>query len=721
MGFRVLRITICAFALCTLGQVSASPQQAPEDASPAVAKGKYESNTRPLDIRLFHSLNRAGTPVLSPDQTRLLFTQSHYSQDDNKSATFINVLDIASGNITRLTQDKIGLSFSNPLWFDDSTFGYLHKGSIYSQPLQSGVNGSVVYTPPVGISTVSYRKDTGLLAFIASVYPDADLQKTSELEAAENKKIDSAQIYNSLWIRHWNEWMTLEKPNVFVVPVAQPSDGSQSGSWSAGKEVNLMQSLPPFRDPLIRWYAEDYVIDSKGKRVAFVTRNPSDDMTWGTNVDIYLVDTDGKSKPKLLTGSVHGIAGSPAFSPDGNRLAWLQMETPGYESDINRIYIHDIPSGRTTSIARDWDLTPQSLLWSADGSDIYAVTGDKGNNAIFSVSVATGKRQKITHSGNAGNLRLLGKDKLVLTHSAQDKCGNIHILDLGTKNVRQVTDVNSEKLKDVYLGPAEDFWFRGARGEYVHGWLVKPPGFDPKKKYPVAYLVHGGPQQNNLHSFSYAQWNPNMYASAGFVAVQVNFHGSPSYGQNFTDSIHLQWGGYPYEDLMKGLDYLISTRSYIDKDRLVALGASYGGYMMNWFNSQTRRFKALVNHDGMFSSSAFWYSTDELWFPEHDFGGVPFDARARQNYERWNPERFANNFATPTLFIQGEKDFRLTVDNAVGPFTLLRRKGVPARLMYFPDEDHWTNHVGNSVRWYTEVLRWITTFTNTTLPYPLEL
>ncbi|KAI9505486.1 Alpha/Beta hydrolase protein [Coemansia spiralis] len=534
-------------------------------------------------------------------------------------------------------------------------------------------------------------------------------------ESAETKKIDSAQIFDNLWVRHWDEWMTLKKPNVFSVPISNDSNG-----WVFGEEINLMNGLPVFHDPLIRWSADEYTVDRQGVNVAFVVRNPSDDMAWQTNVDVYIVPIRGNKSPKLLSGSAAGAASGPAFSPDGKYIAWLQMETPAYESDINRIYIHDIASDSTASIARDWELSPLSLLWSSDGKSIYAVVGDKGNNVVYAVDVATGKCQQLTENGSASGLRLLGSDKLVLIHADQDKCSNVHVLDIGTRDMRQLTDVNKDKLKDIYIGPAEDFWFEGARGDKVHGWLVKPLQFDPTKKYPLIYLVHGGPQQYNTHTFSYAQGNPNMYASAGFVTVQVNFHGSASYGQNFTDSIFQQWGGYPYEDLMKGLDYLLQTRSYIDKSRMAAMGASYGGYMMNWFNGHTDRFKALVNHDGMYSTTGFWHSTEELWFPEHDFGGVPYDTKARIHYEQFNPERFAANFSTPTLFIQGGNDFRLTVEQSLAPFTLLRRKGVAARLMYFADENHWITRTGNSVKWYTEVLRWIAEFTNTTLPYKLN-
>ncbi|KAJ1940805.1 dipeptidylpeptidase, partial [Linderina macrospora] len=581
-----------------------------------------------------------------------------------------------------------------------------------------------VFAPPIDISSVKYLKQSGLLAFTADVYPDCALHKTRELQDAEKHKIDSAQIYDNLWPRHWNEWMGLRKSNLFTVSLSRTDgdsgDSDASSVWKVGNETNLMHGLPVYHDPMIRWSIDDFTVDPAGARIAFVTRKPTDKMTSTTNVDIYVVDTSGDNL-QLLTGHVHGIAGGPAFSQDGKLLAWLQMETGGYEADINRIYVHNLDKNETTSIARDWDLTPNSLLWSSDARTLFAVVGDKGHNVVYSIDVATGKRAKLTEHGTAGGLRRLSQDKLLLTHGNTNKCSNIHILDISSKELKQLTDVNQDKLRDVYVGDAEDFWFTGARGDQVHGWLVKPHDFDPSKKYPVAYLVHGGPQQANLHTFSYAQWNPNMYASAGFIAVQVNFHGSTTYGQNFTDSIRMQWGGYPYVDLMKGLDYLIKHYDFVDKDRMVALGASYGGYMMNWFNGHTTRFKALVNHDGMFSAPMFWYSTEELWFPEHDFNGVPYKRSDRAMYEKWNPERFADQFQTPTLFIQGEKDFRLTVDNSISPFTLLRHKGVAARLMYFPDEDHWTNHIGNSVRWYTEVLRWISEYTNNTLPYKLEL
>lgn len=636
---------------------------------------------KPLDIGLFHSLDRLGSPQVSPSLTRVLFTQSTYSQDSDKSTTFINLLDLQTNQTRPVTPIKLGQSYHTPLWISEDTFGYIHKNIVYSQPLNSN-STTALFKPPVDISSVKCHN--GLLTFVASVYPNMTLEETHQRSL--KNKTSSAQAYDNLWVRHWDEWMTLRKPTLFALT---------SGP------VDLLQNLPSVEDPLVRWSVDDYTIDPKGQKAAFVVRQPDPLMVTQTNTDIYLVTTKGKSL-QLLTGNVDGAASQPAFSQDGTKLAWLQMETPGYEADISRIYIHDIKTNKTnTEVVRDWDLSPISLTWSQDS--LLVTAGEKGHTVVYSIDMG-GQRKKLTERGTASQLRVLNSS-LLLVHSDQHKPSNLCFLSDG---LHQITHLNRDKLADVYLGESEEFWFTGALGDKVHGWLIKPPHFDPAKRYPLAYLVHGGPQQFNTHAFSHAQWNPQMYAARGFVTAQVNFHGSPSYGQNFTDSIRLNWGSHPYDDLMAGLDYLLQTYSYIDPSRLTALGASYGGYMMNWFNANTRRFKALVNHDGIFSTTQFYYSTEELWFPEHDFNGTAFNSRS--NYEKFNPERLASQFSTPTLFVQGEKDYRVTADHSLSGFTLLRRRGIPSRLLYFPDENHWTLHQGNSIRWFQEVLEWINRF-----------
>ncbi|KAJ1722433.1 dipeptidylpeptidase [Coemansia erecta] len=678
------------------------------------AESALNNNTKPLDIRLFYSLHYAGEPLVSPDQTRIIFTEYYYDQDQNTDTAFVNLVDISTGIVKALTPNVVGESYTAVDWLDDSHIAYTYNGSIYSKPLQENASGSMVFTPPWQAGTISIRDS--IITFISSVYPDSNLQQTSDRRAQEKKNATtSAQVYDNLWPRHWDSWMTLRKPNVFSAPLIRDED-----KWSVGSEMNLMSQLPVFHDPLIRWYADEYTLDDQGKNVAFVVRNPADDMATKTNVDIYLVPTDNSEKPRLLTDGYDGIAGGPVFSLDGRCLAWLQMETPGYESDIKRIYIYDIETGTSSSIARDWDRSPDSLLWSADGQTLFALVPDQGNVILFAVDVSSGERKQMTTSGTILSIALAGQDRLVFQLTDQDKDTNLYAIDIETKEQRQLTKVNSDILKDVYVGDAEDFWFAGALDEQVHGWLIKPPSFDATKKYPLAYIIHGGPQGSNQKVFGFSIWDSNMYASAGFVTVMVNFHGSTGYGQKFTDSINRQWGGYPYEDLMKGLDYLLEAHSYIDPERMIALGASYGGYMINWLNGHTKRFRAMVAHDGEFNSFDDWYATDELWFPEYDLGGTPYDPKSRKNYEEFSPERFANEFSTPTLFIHGGKDYRLGIENSLGPFTLLRRKGIPARFIYFPDEGHWISKKGNEIKWFTETFRWIAEYTNTTLPYTLD-
>ncbi|KAJ1963855.1 dipeptidylpeptidase, partial [Dipsacomyces acuminosporus] len=673
------------------------------------------TGTRPLDIRLFHSLNRVGSPVVSPNQQNALFVTSHYSQDLNKSAAYLSLLDLKTGNITRLTDDKPGLSVNNPLWFDDHTFGFVRKGVLYKQVLHSKSKAAAVFAPSMPISNVAYRPDQGILSFIAWTYPNATLSESAKLKKAESLRIDSAQVYDNLWARHWNEWMTLEKPGIFVASL-----DNSTQKWRVGEEVSLSKLLPRCNDPRTRWYVEDYAISPKGDNVAFTVRPPTENMTWSTGIQIYLAPTLRGAKPRLVTDHASGSGSNPVFSSDGKRLAWLQMETPGYESDINRIYIHDIAKHETVAVARDWNMSPRSLVWSADDKSLFTITGIKGRNLIVSVDVKTGARKMLTSTGSAGSLRTAGSQKLLYTFSSQNQSSDIHLLDIqGAKSAR-LTNVNKDKLDGVHLSAAEEFWFDGAGGDKVHGWLLRPYDFDSRKKYPLAYLIHGGPQQANIQSFSHSQWNPNMYASAGFVTALVNFHGSPTYSQNFTNSVRHKWGDLPYVDLMKGLDYMAAKYPFIDRSRMTALGGSFGAYMVNWINGHSDQFKCLVAHDGKFSTVSGYYGTDELWFPEWELG-KPWEPAGRAILEQNNPERFAANFKTPTLFIQGEKDFRIPVSESFGAWTMLRRRGIPARLVYFPDEDHWINKQGNSVRWYTEVLRWISTYTNTTLPYSLEL
>ncbi|KAJ1895276.1 dipeptidylpeptidase [Kickxella alabastrina] len=679
---------------------------------------------KPLDLRLFHSLRRiTSAPVVSSDQSRALYTTSRYDQDLNKEFSYLCLLDIATGNRTQLTPESAnGERISNPLWLGQDTAGYLTGGSLYQHSLVAESNGTLVYNATVNIASAVYRPATSTLFFTANVYPDGSVSNVHKNQVTAKNRTDSAQVFDNLWARHWNKWMTPVKTNLFAVSVN--NRGPAVSVAGVGTESNLMRNLTEFKDPLLRWDVDGYTVSNDGKYVAFVVRNPSLEMVWSTNVDIYVVPADGSSAPKLITGNFKGAASGPAFSPDNSSLAWLQMEGPGYESDINRILIYNLITASTRSIARDWNMSPQSIMWSADSQKLFALTPEHGDRRIVSMDVNTGSRSNISGYGYVSSVVKLGSNKLLAIYSNVTDTSNIHMLNIGGGSgenqtttttaaaaMRQITDVNGDLLQGVYISSAEDFWFTGALNEKVHGWLLRPHGFDPARKYPMALLIHGGPQQASTHSFGLSQWNPNMYASAGFVTIVINFHGSQGYGQNFTDSIKEQWGGHPYIDLMKGVDHVLKNYAFVDSTRLVALGGSYGGYMVNWLNGNTDRFSAMVAHDGMFNTVSNYYTTDELWFVERDVGGVPFTRDGRPKYEIFNPERLASRFKTPTLFVHGANDFRLTLEQSLAPWTLLRRKGIPARLVYFSDEDHWINKPANSIRWYKEVLDWITQWT----------
>ncbi|KAJ2400645.1 dipeptidylpeptidase, partial [Coemansia sp. RSA 2530] len=334
-----------------------------------------------------------------------------------------------------------------------------------------------------------------------------------------------------------------------------------------------------------------------------------------------------------------------------------------------------------------------------------------GRNKLAKVDIATGAISPIVSEHSVGSVQQLpGTSKLLIDYSALDSPTDIYTVSIDDGAMSRVSQLNPKLASEVFLSAPEDVTFTGAANSTIHGFLLRPPNFDSQKKYPLAFVIHGGPQSSFTDGWS-PRWNLNIFAAAGFVTVALDPQGSTGYGQNFTDAIRNQWGGKPYESLMRSLEQLLEEHPYIDRKRLAALGASYGGYMINWINGHSNVFKALVNHDGMFSTISTYYSTEELYFPETEFEGVPFDEKARENYERWSPERYVKNWKTPTLVVHSEKDYRLVVSEGLSTFTALRRQGVPARLLYFPDENHWVLKPANSLRWHREVLAWITKWT----------
>jgi len=464
-----------------------------------------------------------------------------------------------------------------------------------------------------------------------------------------------------------------------------------------------------------------YAISPDGQEVAY-TSNVDEVEATSTNNDIFIVPISGPATAGKKISTSPGSDTTPLYSPDRKYLAWRSQARAGFEADKWRLLVQDRQSGEIRNLTEKFDRSVASFAWSGDSKCIAFAAEDHGESPIFLVAQAQPPEEvTLLH---ADDLTLApGGTSLFFTRASIGKPNEIWslasidsaLLDslqrrgndviLAKAEPSQVTHMNDAMLSQIDMQPLESFTFKGANDEEVQGFMVKPPGFDPNKKYPLKFLLHGGPQGAWGNSWTY-RWNAELFAATGnYVVVMINFHGSTGYGQRFTDSISGDWGGKPYVDLMKGLDYVEKTYPFIDKNREAALGASYGGYMANWLLGHTNRFKCIVSHDGMFNAESAYGTTEELWFPNWEFGGPPW--KKRDVYRKWSPHEYAQNFKTPTLVVHGQNDYRLDVSQGFDLFTTLQIQNVPSKMLYFPDEGHWVLKPQNSRLWYKTVNDWV--------------
>ncbi|KAJ2907562.1 dipeptidylpeptidase [Coemansia aciculifera] len=603
---------------------------------------------------------------------------------------------------------------SQPVWLSDTSLGFVAtdpdsgKSTVYA--VKSGNKGRWSKPRPVAamavpISDLHYSVKSGILAFTAEVYNGTDsLAETAKLDYHEQLRADTGQAYDDLWVRHWDTFVTPKLPQIYTLPLkARAKDHFKP----KGEPTNIISDATANG----RLEASNsFTFSPSGRHIAFVAKCPGHDYAWKTTSHVYLASVDGSAGAVPINPGKGGASSSPAFNNAGTKIAYVQMAATTYEADRNQIKIFDIAENTTVKVAADWDRSPSHVLW-ADSESLLVTYNEWGRNKLAKVDIATGAIKPIVAEHSVGSVHHLQKSNaLLFDHSALDSPNDLYTISLDDGTVKRVSQLNPQLASDTSLSAPEDVEFTGADNSTIHGFLLRPPNFDSEKKYPLAFVIHGGPQSSFTDGWS-PRWNLNIFAAAGFVTVALDPQGSTGYGQNFTDAIRNQWGGKPYESLMRSLEQLLEEHPYIDRDRMAALGASYGGYMINWINGHSDVFKALVNHDGMFSTVSTYYSTEELYFPETEFEGVPFDEKARENYERWSPERYVKNWKTPTLVVHSERDYRLVVSEGLSTFTALRRQGVPARMLYFPDENHWVLKPANSLRWHQEVLAWITKWT----------
>jgi dipeptidyl aminopeptidase/acylaminoacyl peptidase len=635
---------------------------------------------------------RISDPQISPDGKTVAFVVTLQLKDENKSTSRIFLVNVTGGDVRQLTSAK-DVS-SSPRWMPDGkNIAFISTrdstSQIWTISAYSGlaIKVSQIATEAAGLVV---SPDGKWFAFSSDVYPDCMDEdcNAKRLEAAVKSKV-KAKIFTILPYRVWNSWKDGKRSHLFVMPT------------TGGKALDVTPGeydTPPI-DLGGNW---DYAFSPDSREIAF-TRNPDSLVAVSTNNEIYIEPVTGGTAKNISNNPANDS--QPLYSPDGKYIAYRMMRRAGFEADRRELVLYERASGKIVNLTETFDYSVDDVVWSPDSKSLFFNVDEKGNVSIFKVTVNDKKITAILDKGYNTSLRITPDGKtMVMTKESIKMPAELFRLDIDGKNLKQITFINTKKVSRLEMNSLENFWFYGAEGTRVHGLILKPPFFSAQNKYPLIFLVHGGPQGQWGDDFHY-RWNAQMFASRGYVVIMINPRGSTGYGQQFTDEISKDWGGKVYEDLMNGLDYVLKTCPFIDGNRLAAAGASYGGYMMNWILGHTDRFKCIVSHDGVFNPASAYGTTEELWFDEWEFGGTPY--KNPELYKKWSPMEYVMNFKTPTLVIHGQQDYRLDVSEGFQLFTALQRQGVKSKMLYFPDEFHFVSKPQNSELWYKTVLDWI--------------
>jgi dipeptidyl aminopeptidase/acylaminoacyl peptidase len=653
--------------------------------------------THPYSIQDQVTLRRASNIAVSPDGAHVAFVLRSTDLEANRGRTDLWLVPTAGGEAVRLTTHPE--NDSDPSWSKDSKTVYFLSARSGSSQLHKlridGGEAEQVTHLPVDLDTYRLSDDEKTLVFSTETFPDCPTLACTEQKAADRKKKKgSGKLYDELFIRHWDTWKEGTRSHLFAYVIGD--DPAKTKDLMAGMKADAPSK--PWGD------ASEYTFTPDHKSVVFTARESKTEAL-STDLDLFLVGLDGRAAAKKLTTDNRATDTTPVFSPDGKWLAYLAMKRPGYEADKQTVMLREWPSGKTRALTEAWDHSAEQLAFSADGRALYALADDTGQRSLFSIDAATGDVTRLVHDGNIAEVATAG-GAIVYLRDALKAPADVFLLAVTPK---QLTFVNKDALKDITFGDFEQFDFQGAGGDKVYGFIVKPVGFDAKKKYPLAYLIHGGPQGSFGNHFHY-RWNPEIYAAKGYVAVMIDFHGSTGYGQAFTDAIRDDWGGKPFEDLQLGLAAVAKKYGFVDDKRVCALGASYGGYMINWIaGNWPDRFKCLVNHDGNLDERMAYFDTEELWFPEWEHKGTPWENPA--GYAKSNPIDHVAKWKTPMLVVHGGRDYRVVDTQGMATFTALQRRGIPSKFLYFPDENHWVLKPANSIQWHETVLGWLDQWT----------
>ena len=681
-----------------------------KSSEPFVEQAIAPAEPHPFQVRDLLALDRIADARVSPDGARVVYTRRTTDLEQNRGRKNLWVVDLAGGEPVQISRHPE--NEDAPRWLPDSkTILFLQKHAGAVQVWQTSIDGAEptqVTHFPVDVDSFIVSPDGKTLAFAAEIYPECNGSDplactAAKLEQEHAKSRGSGQLYKRLFVRHWDTWKDGRRSHLFVWNL----DGS-APALDLSRSLDADVPSKPFGD------ADEWAFSPDSRTLVFSARESGTTEPWSTNFDLFAVPVDGSAPPKNLTPDNPAWDTGPEFSPDGTRLAYRAMRRPGYEADRFHVMQRPWPDGPAAELAPTWDRSAEELTYSADGQKLYVAAEDTGQTSLFAIDLFPGMRRTVDNTGlppttlvRDGAVHHVQRagDRLVFLHNTMRRPDELLSVPAAGGEPTQHTAINATKLAHARLGAAEQFTFAGAKGDTVHAYVVQPADFDPAKKYPIAFLIHGGPQGSFGNRWSF-RWNPQTYAGAGYAVVMVDFHGSTGYGQAFTDAIQGDWGGKPLQDLQLGLAAALAKYPWLDGTRACALGASYGGFMVNWIASQWQTpFKCLVNHDGVFDNRMMYYATEELWFSEWEHTGPYWQKVA--SHERHNPVLHVDKWRTPMLVVHGGLDFRIPDTQGIATFTAMQRRGIPSRLLHFPDENHWVLKPANSLLWHDSVLDWL--------------
>lgn len=656
-----------------------------------VAAGVAQAATEPLTAQHLWQVARPGALTLSPNGQQLALTVTRYDLATDKGDADIHILDLRTQQLTALTQHPD--SDSAPAWSPDGRqLVFLSKrGNEHNQlfllPLTGG-EAKALTQLPVAVQQPKWFPDGQRILFLANVPKgfNGDFAALAEqLKQRKDNKVTAKVTENRVY-RHWDRWLTDDSyPHLFSINIHTGEIADLTPGWDRWFSLNGDAEF-------------DISMDGRQIAVSAVTSTPPFDRI---NHDILIVKTDGSGEFVNITADNPASDNNPKFSPDGKSLVYGAQRSTFFTADNNQLIRFDFKPQQKTNLTKDWDISADDWEFGPNGT-LYFRAADKAKSALYSMPLAGGQVQQLLRQADISQLQVGQQQQLYMVQHSMSQMPEVYSLDNKGRTLKQLSRLNQELQQKISWGKTEDISFAGADGKMVQAYITYPPNFDASKKWPLLNVLHGGPHSYSGDSFSY-RWNSQVFAAAGYVVIQPNFHGSTSFGQAFAESIHGEHPTKPFMDSEAAVDYMIS-RGFIDATRLTAAGGSYGGYLVSWIAGHTERYKALINHAGVYNLMG-QFASDGTSHRVHAYGGAPWSGL--DIMLQWSPAMFADKFVTPMLIMHGEQDYRVPVTQGLEIYGVYKGKGLDARLVYFPNENHWILKPNNSIFWFNEFTSWL--------------